>query len=617
MALFLNNMRIFHILSDTFVSNMFPEKGDEISLLIASDELLDKAILRYDDYSGLSSDSQMSYLGFRDNAHFYKASMRVFNSNEMLSYFFIVEKDGRISYYSKRGVKNCPPNYQARFKILPSLDAPKWITDVSCYQIFPDRFFNGDSSNDVKSGEYEFDGALVQAKNFSELPGEFEESRCLDFYNGDLKGIEDKLDYLKSLGISLIYLNPIFRSRTVHRYDSTDFFNVDEKLGGNEALISLIKKAHEKGIKIMLDISINHVGTDSAWYKGALKGNKEYSSYFTHNSDGSIKYWNGVKTLADLDYHSEKLRDIIYRKEDRAMRSFLRPPYGIDAWRLDVAPEVARTEEESLCLDVWRQVRASLKEEKRDLYLVGEGWDDSYKYLKGDAWDSTMNYFGSSRIFRTLLGEEDRFLTQGWGFPPKKRRRISAYDASDAINEYLNGNMDQAVYFMMNLINSHDTPRLYNHDEIMDDDRYLSLILLLYMLPGFPSIYYGEEIKLDGRINSVEGSRYPMQWDEEKWNRKYLSWYSFLGQMRKKRGFGKSAYRITSLDEDTLLIFRYLEDETLLAVSNFSEEDRSYEIDPFLLKGNKSSTLLGPGISQGLKISVKAGSGALFSFKTC
>ncbi len=606
-------MKLFSTLSETFVSDMFPEKGDEITVRLASDCLLERALLRYDSYTGLSRDCEMRCLGWRDNAYFYEAELPIFIADDKLSYYFIVVKGGKTFYYSKAGCKKTVPPFFHRFIIIPSLDAPSWITDATCYQIFPDRFCNGDPSNDVMDGEYEFDGALVQAKAFDSIPEEFDKARCLDFYNGDLKGIEDKLDYLKKLGVSLIYLNPIFSSMTVHRYDSTDFFNIDKKLGGNEALISLIRKAHEMDIRIMMDISINHVGTASAWYEKAQKGDEECSSYFTREKDGSIKYWNGVRTLADLDYSSEALRDIIYRSSESAMQKFLKPPFSIDAWRLDVAPEVARTEDKSLCLEVWREARKALKAVKRDLYIVGEGWDDSRIYLDGDAWDSTMNYFGSSRPLRNLVGEEDRFLNPGWGFPPKERERIGAHDFVDAVNSYLEGNNDQMVYFMMNLIDSHDTPRLHNH-EIATDDRLLSLSLILYMLPGFPSLYYGDEIKLDGRISSMEGARYPMCWDEKRWNRRYLEWYASLGEIRKKQGFGKSAFLMEALDDETISIRRFLPSETLVAVINLSTEEKSLDLDPFMIKGECGSLLLGDGDVRDLNISVKSGSSALFSF---
>ena len=606
-------MKLFSTLSETFVSDMFPEKGDEITVRLASDCLLERALLRYDSYTGLSRDCEMRCLGWRDNAYFYEAELPIFTADDKLSYYFIVVNDGKTFYYSKAGCKKTVPPFFHRFIIIPSLDAPSWITDATCYQIFPDRFCNGDPSNDVKDGEYEFDGAMVQAKAFDSIPEEFDKARCLDFYNGDLKGIEDKLDYLKKLGVSLIYLNPIFSSMTVHRYDSTDFFNIDKKLGGNEALISLIRKAHEMDIRIMMDISINHVGTASAWYEKAQKGDEECSSYFTREKDGSIKYWNGVRTLADLDYSSEALRDIIYRSSESAMQKFLKPPFSIDAWRLDVAPEVARTEDKSLCLEVWREARKALKAVKRDLYIVGEGWDDSRIYLDGDAWDSTMNYFGSSRPLRNLVGEEDRFLNPGWGFPPKERERIGAHDFVDAVNSYLEGNNDQMVYFMMNLIDSHDTPRLHNH-EIATDDRLLSLSLILYMLPGFPSLYSGDEIKLDGRISSMEGARYPMCWDEKRWNRRYLEWYASLGEIRKKQGFGKSAFLMEALDDETISIRRFLPSETLVAVINLSTEEKSLDLDPFMIKGECGSLLLGDGNVRDLNISVKSGSSALFSF---
>ena len=555
-------MRVFSTLSETFCSSVFPEEGEVVRIRVAVSKKIERAILRYDDYTGLMSDDEMSYLGFFDNAHFYEGRMPVAKCRERLSYFFILFSEKEVFYYAKNGLRRTPPRFSSRFIIVPSLDAPSWVSDVTCYQIFPDRFCNGDETNDVRTGEYSFDGGTVTAKNFDEEPEEFNISRCLDFYKGDLIGIEELLDYLKELGISMLYINPVFSSMTVHRYDAIDFFNVDKKLGGNEALASLVEKAHEKGIKILLDISINHVGTASLWYREAVEGKGEAAAFFTRNEDGSIKYWNGVETLAG-------------------------------------------------------DVRFSLKAEKRDLYLVGEGWDDSEKYLDTSAWDSTMNYFGSSRIFRMLLGEEDRFLTKGWGFPPKKGNRISAREASIAINDYLNGNLDQNVYFMMNLIDSHDTPRLHLHEAVMDDERYLSLVMALYMLPGFPSIYYGDEIKISGRINSVEGSRYPMCWDEEKWNQKYLSWHRMLGAVRGKEGFGKSAFYLSSIGEDVLIMFRYLKDETLVAVMNFSPDPITYTLDPFMMKGPNGSLILGSGCSDGYAITVKGGRSALFSFKTC
>ena len=606
-------MKAFSEVSKNFLSSLYPKMGECVSIKIAIDEKIDDVTLRYDSYDGLFQDEKMSYLGFKDNAHYYEAKAEIFNSREDLSYYFILYKDGDAFYYSKDGITVFPPRYLSRFIIKPSYEAPSWVSGSTCYQIFPDRFYNGDESNDVKDGEYEFDGAKVQAKSFSDIPEEFEKSRCLDFYNGDLKGVEDKLDYLKELGITMIYLNPIFDSRTVHRYDAVDFFNIDPKLGGNEALISLVNKAHDKGIKIVLDISINHVGTDSIWYKRAI-AKKDERKYFSYNEDGSIKYWQGVETLADLNYNSQELKDIIYRRDDSAMKKFIKPPYNIDGWRLDVAPEVARTRDYSLCLDLWRDIRKHLKAVKNDLYLVGEGWDDSYKYIEGEAWDSTMNYFGSGRILRMMMGEEDRYLNDGWGYNPKTRKRINAEEASIAFNSFLKGCPDQSVFFLMNLIDSHDTPRLHNNEKIMDDERYLAVVMALFMLPGFPSVYYGDEVKLDGRIESVEGCRYPMNWNEETQNKKYYNWHKSLAEVRKKNGLGGSAYELEAKGKDVLVIKRYLENETILAALNLSDDDKTFKIDKFMLKGENGKLLVGNGTLNGLDLFLKGRESALFSF---
>ena len=185
---------------------------------------------------------------------------------ELLRWYFVFEAGGRFHYYSKRGVTTYPPAAKDHFRLKPGFDSPDWVAGATCYQIFPDRFANGDESNDVHDGDYVYDGHAVQARSFSDTPEDYSKAHCLDFYNGDLKGIEDHLDHLESIGVSCIYLNPIVDSRTMHRFDAVDYFHVDPKLGGDEALSSLIARCHERGIRVVVDISINHSSTENAWF---------------------------------------------------------------------------------------------------------------------------------------------------------------------------------------------------------------------------------------------------------------------------------------------------------------------------------------------------------------
>ena len=563
--------------SSEFVSPLFPRQGDDVEIKIYTGNLDVTNVCAFTNRFGLEWRYEMTKDGL-----YYKCIVKAPYKCENLRYYFSFTYEDKIYYLSKKGITLWAPCSKDHFTIVTDYTSPKYIASSTCYQIFPDRFFNGDKSNDVKNGEYEFNGGVVSSHTFDEIPDEYEKARCVDFFNGDLKGIEDKLEYLKDLGITVLYINPILRSRTVHRFDCIDYFNVDEKLGGNEALISLTSKAHEMGIKIIIDISINHTGSDHEWFKKALKDpTSEEASYYYKKEDGSFLYWQDVDTLPQLNYNNQKLRDIVYRSADAAMKKFLLPPYSIDGWRLDVAPELGRTETDQLCKEVWREVRTSLREVKDDIYLVGEDWNDATEYLEGDMWDATMNYFGSGRLLRSWMGEKDRFQCTGWGHSPEiEKHSMDAYTLALAFKDTENASQDLSRFFRMNLFDSHDTPRLHNDLAIYDEDIYKGVVMALYMLPGMPNIYYGDEISIDGKLGSVEASRYPMQWDEEKWNMSMLNTHKMMGKLRKENddlAFA-SAYYIP-LNNDTLTIFRKGKEKGYLLLMNKHYEKQEIKLE--------------------------------------
>ena len=480
-----------------------------------------------------------------------------------------------------------PPEAKNHFTITPSLESPKWIASSYCYQIFPDRFCNGDPSNDVRDGEYFYNGTYVTSHSFDEKPANYEKARCVDFYNGDLKGVEDKLDYLASLGVSCIYLNPIGRSYTVHRFDAIDYFHVDEKLGGDEALVSLIGKAHEKGIRVVVDISINHTSTENEWFKkAAADPESEEAGYYYIDKDGRFATWAGIDTMPQLNFNSQKLRDRLYRKEDSVMQKFLRKPFNQDGWRLDVAPELGRNKTDQLCKEVWREVHQYLKAVNKDIYLVGEDWNDASEYLEGDMWDATMNYYGSGRPLRSWLGERDRYLTEAWGHSPEADVPYNAYELAAALQTSMDAGYDLSRYFRMNLYDSHDTPRLHNHIAIYNQKRYEGVVMALCLLPGMPNIYYGDEVGLDGEMGSVEGSRYPMWWDEKKWNKDTLSVHRLMGEIRKDKDLAFASVYFLPLDDDALAILRRTEKRAWLLILN-KGESRDAKLSSFLLDGYK------------------------------
>ena len=584
---------VFSSFSSSFVSPLFPKKGENVELSIAFTDIPDSVSLHYYTDNGLLYRTTMNKNGEINGAIKYSAIVPVSSDEFPFSYFFSFFKSGRAYYYSKEGVgRNCPSR-KNRFKLIPSLAAPEWIANSTCYQIFPDRFCNGDNSVGAYDGMYSFDGGEVSVHSFDEKPESYDKARCVDFFNGDLKGIEDNVEHFKALGINCLYLNPITCSKTVHRFDSTDFFHIDEKLGGDDAFISLMRTMHENDIKVVVDISINHTSSASPWLEKALSDKESiYNSFYDFDENGNPKCWQGVPTLVQLNYKSEVLRDRIYRDYDSALRKFLRPPFDQDGWRLDVAPELARYKDVQLCQEVWREVRSNLKSEKSDCYLVGEEWDDAAEYLSGDMWDGTMNYFGSGRPIRSWLGERDRFLSSGWGHSPEKEEPWNGFEFAKALKEGYDATPDQMAFFQMNLFDSHDTPRLHNNMEIYDQRRYFGALIVLYLLPGMPNIYYGDEISLEGEMGSVEASRYPMEWNKDAWDMDVYNEHRALGEIRRLSWLGYSSFSVEAIDEDAICIKRFVDGDAIVGVVNKAEEKRKIKLSLEFLPKNNVDVLL-------------------------
>lgn len=182
-------------------------------------------------------------------------------------YHFYIATENCIYFYTQKEITTYLPEHSYDFVLLTDYVQPAWVKDAVFYQIFPERFCNGDPSNDVKTGEYSQDGfPAIHMEHWDDTPLTYEQGHCMDFYGGDLQGIRQKIPYLKELGVTAVYLNPIFYAPSCHKYDCLDYFHVDPHFGGDEALAELSKALHENGMKLILDISINHTGTAHRWF---------------------------------------------------------------------------------------------------------------------------------------------------------------------------------------------------------------------------------------------------------------------------------------------------------------------------------------------------------------
>ena len=502
-----------------------------------------------------------------------------------MHYHFCLVTEGGIYYYNQHGVHTRIPDHSHDFVLLCDYVQPEWVKKAVFYQIFPERFCNGDPGNDLQNGELVVNGYPSIRMNWEDDPLEWNEGHCMDFFGGDLQGIRAKIPYLKALGVTALYLNPIFEAPSVHKYDCIDYFHVDRHFGGDEALAELSKALHENGMKLVLDISINHTGAAHRWFNrdglyfdksvGAFNNPDapERKYYFFHPGN-TYTEWKGVHDLPTLNYTSEELRDIIYRREDSVLRKWLRPPYSIDGWRFDVADVFARNGEYQLAHELWPEIRRAIREENPQAYILAEDWGDCTQYMQGTEWDSPMNYFGFGRPVRQLLGENDWFQNDS----PTLRNckfRLSAEDFEGRVMDHL-GKMPFALQEnQFNLFDSHDIARL-SSDPQVPFDHWRGVVCLQFAMPGCPSIYYGDEADIGGWMHSMEGCRFPMPWGRDFTGTEQYRLIRTLAKLKTSReALQSGGFKFLYAKDRILAASRFTENEAFVAVLSTDPEERT------------------------------------------
>ena len=355
---------------------------------------------------------------------------------------------------------------------------PAWVNDTIWYQIFPERFCNGDPSiNPEGTLPWRVKGSVTNE----------------EFFGGDLQGIINKLDYIRDLGVSGIYLTPINESPSSHKYDTTDYTKIDPHFGSEETMKTLVREAHNRGIRVMLDGVFNHSGENFApWLDVKEKGpQSEYWDWFMVNewpfgTEGNCarekKYYTFAfyDNMPKLNTNNPKVRKYLIDVCENWVSN-----YDVDGIRLDVANEVSHT----FC----KELRSRLKAIKPDIYILGEIWHDAMPWLRGDEFDSVMNYDfrKHSRDFFAL----QKTGTDGF-----------AWGMTDMFLRYPN----QVSRGQLNLLDSHDVPRFYSLCG-EDYERWQMAFLYLCMAPGVPSVFYGDERRISGiRENEYRSA---MPWD--------------------------------------------------------------------------------------------------------
>jgi len=461
---------------------------------------------------------------------------------------------------------------------------PDWVYGSVMYQVFPERFANGRSEINPEN-----------TVEWGSVPTR------LDFQGGDLYGVIDKLDHIESLGVNILYLNPIFLSGSTHKYDSWDHFKVDPTLGGDDGLRDLISNCHDRNIKVILDCSLNHVHPRHFAFQDIVKNgeNSEYKNWFTifdypvrlihrphlyantykvgwdgneeeykrylektfdetkvpvevRDDDGPIvepsyKAWWGVPDMPKVNFESKEARQWALDVTKHWIENF-----DIDGWRMDVAKE--------LDFSFWKEFRDIAHKANKDTLLISEIFGDTSQWLQGDRFDGTMNY-----SFREAM--TDYFAT----------KRINNKEFADSLANLYSMYSFEALSSCQNLLSSHDVKRFLNRCG-NEEDGILGAIFLQATFPGIAGIYYGDEIGLGGADDPF--NREPFPWhSEESWNSTILDYTKKLMNIKKSSSIFKyGRFELLDDNEQFVAFRRILKDESMLCIVNRSKSKDDFNI---------------------------------------
>ena len=492
---------------------------------------------------------------------------------DILRYCFEIKQGAEICFYSRYGITGKKENYYD-FIISPGFKTPEWAKGAVMYQIFVDRFYNGDPTNDVEDNEYIYIGAPSRkVKDWNQAP---EAMDIRNFYGGDLQGVLDKLDYLQDLGVEVIYFNPLFVSPSNHKYDIQDYDYIDPHYGkivvddgevlpagakdnihatkyqqrtgdirnleaSNQLFIKLVEEMHKRGMRVILDGVFNHCGSFNKWMdreriyepqpdypKGAYVSKESpYNSFFLFHDarnelwpyNGTYDGWWGHDTLPKLDYEdSPQLEQYIMD----IGRKWVSPPYNVDGWRLDVAADLGFSNEYNHIF--WQRFRKEVKDANPDAIILAEHYGDPQDWLQGDEWDSVMNYDAFMEPLTWFLTGMEKHSDE---------RRMDLWGNADnfvaAMDHFMSCMLTPSLQVAMNELSNHDHSRFLtrtNHkvgrtntlgpqaaEQGINKAVFREGVVIQMTWTGAPTIYYGDEAGVCGFTDPDNRRTYP--WGHE------------------------------------------------------------------------------------------------------
>ena len=556
---------IYHDSQDTFYREPFGavSVGSKVSLRLECKEC-GEVFIEVIKFDGIRYSIPMTIEERRNECIIYKGIIDTTNSLGVINYYFKYIKDGFTKYYGNND--ECLGGEGKIYYDFPN-KIPSWYKEGIIYQIFVDRFFNGNKDSVIfnkKKNSFIYGNWYDEPMYIRDNNGSI---KRWDFYGGNLRGVIEKLDYIKSLGVNIIYMNPIFDAVSCHKYDTGDYENIDKMYGTNSDFKELCQKAEEKGIRIILDGVFSHTGSDSRYFNkygnygelGAYesKYSKYYKWYRFYDYPNSYECWWGFENQPNVEELEKTYSDYIVNSENSIIAKWLR--LGASGWRLDVADELPD--------EFIQMIKERMKNEKEDSVLIGEVWEDasnkvSYskrrKYLLGNELDSVTNY-PYRDIISNFLNEE-----------------ISSKDFYKVIMSIKENYPRENFYANMNLLGNHDTERILT--VLKENLNKLKLALCLQMtLPGVPLIYYGDEAGLLGNKDPENRKTYP--WGRE--NKEILSYYSFFGNFRKNEEVLRKGdfYIFKDTPEDIIAFKRVYKEKEMIIIVNRSNSKKTITLD--------------------------------------
>ena len=625
----LNTEALFSDGSDYYRCPSNPKAGEKVRIRFRTKRNnVDMVYLVYD-----GKRQQMERVAKSNGFDYYETS--IIMGEEIVRYHFEITYGWVTCYYNYQGV-SMNPEERLEFEIYPDYDTPEWAKGAVMYQIFVDRFYNGDPSNDVEDREYFYIGDTTsRVRNWGKVPAVM---GVREFYGGDLQGILDKLDYLQDLGVDVIYLNPIFVSPSNHKYDIQDYEYVDPHYGkivedieggllnegdrenahaqkfikrvtdkknleaSNELFAHLVDEIHKRGMKVILDGVFNHCGSFNKWMdreqiyenqegypKGAyISADSPYRYYFNFYDENRWPYnptydgWWTHDTLPKLNYEASRE---LYDKILEIGKKWVSAPYNVDGWRLDVAADLGHSNEFNH--QFWKDFRKAVKDANPNAIILAEHYGNPESWLQGDEWDTVMNYDAFMEPLTWFLTGMEKHSDEC---------RDDLYGNSDAFIGAMKTHMRalhmSALYTSMNELSNHDHSRFltrtnrrvgrisYAGAEAASQNINPAVmregVVVQMTWPGAPTVYYGDEAGVCGFTDPDNRRTYP--WGHE--DQMMIAFHRDMIKIHKEYGFLSNGSLVFMWNDYQGLCFgRFSHDERMIVILNNRNEDREVEIE--------------------------------------